>query len=187
MQDYQDGWLTVHKAIKGPNSNAPTRGTKNRGVRRLPVAQDLQAWIEWRLSHVTSEDRLRGPIALFPNPSARNGERRWIANTLREKWNRAAEGLVVRVKMYEGTEHAFASDALARGVDLHRLRDFLGHSDAHSAERYAKLAEVGRLDVPRRPPDLSLGRRGPENDEEKPFESGYLWRDGRDSNPQLPA
>jgi hypothetical protein len=42
--------------------------------------------------------------------------------------------------MYEGTKHAFASDAVARGVDLYRLRDFLGHTDARSTEKYAKLA-----------------------------------------------
>ena len=39
-------------------------------------------------------------------------------------------------------KHAFASDAVRRGVDLYRLRDFLGHTDARSTEKYAKLADV---------------------------------------------
>ena len=56
-------------------------------------------------------------------------------NALREEWNRVARSLGLEVKMYEGTKHAFASDAVARGVDLYRLRDFLGHTDARSTER----------------------------------------------------
>ena len=82
------------------------------------------------------------------------------------------------------TKHAFASDAIARGVDLYRLRDFLGHTDARSTEKYAKLADVGRLDVLRR---LSLTCRSPQNGEKNTSENGDLWRGGRDSNPQPPA
>jgi integrase len=144
VDDYQEGWIMLSKAKKGPNDNAPTRGTKNRQCRRLPVPEDLQEWITWRLSRVTSQDRLSGPVALFPNPTACNPEKRWIANTLRKEWNRAAKAVGIRVKMYEGTNHAFASNAIAAGVDLYRLRDFLGHKDARSTERYAKLADVGR-------------------------------------------
>ena len=131
-------------------------------MHRLPVPEDLRESIEWRFSLVTPESRLRGRVPLFPNPTARNREGRWIANTLREEWNAAASSVGVRVWMYEGTKHAFASDALARGGRIHNIRDFLGHTDARSAERYAKLADVGRLDVPRRPPDLSPGCRSPE-------------------------
>ena len=62
----------------------------------------------------------------------------------------------LRVKMYEGTKHTFATDAYERGVDLYRLRDFLGHTEHRSTVRYAKLAEVGRIEVLRPPSDLSL-------------------------------
>jgi len=89
--------------------------------------------------------------------------------------------------MYEGTKHAFASDAVARGVDLYRLRDFLGHTDARSTEKYAKLADVGKLEVLRPGRDLSLACRSRENAEKNTSDSGNLWRGGRDSNPQLPA
>ncbi|MHC4934504.1 MAG: hypothetical protein ACYTGV_20200 [Planctomycetota bacterium] len=83
--------LTISRAVKGPNANAPTRGTKGRSAAWIPVDEALQHWIEWRLVQVSKEAMLRGRIALFPNPSARNPERRWIANALREEWNRAAE------------------------------------------------------------------------------------------------
>jgi len=187
IDDYRDGWITIAKAVKGPNAHAPTRGTRNRKVRQLPVPEDLKFWIEWRLSQITPQERLNGPVALFQNPSASNPQKRWTANSLRKEWNRAAARIGVPVKMYEGTKHAFASDALARGISLHRVQDFLGHQDARSTERYAKLADSGRLDVLRRPVDLSLGCRPPEMDDKISLDSRHLWRGGRDSNPQLLA
>ncbi len=183
VDDYQEGWIMLSKAKKGPNDNAPTRGTKNRQCRRLPAPEDLQEWISWRLSRVTPQERLSGPVALFPNPTACNPEKRWIANTLREEWNRAAKAVGIRVKMYEGTKHAFASNAIAAGVDLYRLRDFLGHKDARSTERYARLADVGRLEVLRRTRDLSLACRSGDFRAENPSDDARFWRGGRDSNP----
>ena len=89
--------------------------------------------------------------------------------------------------MYEGTKHDFASDAIGRGVDLYRLRDFLGHTDQRSTKRYAKLAEVGRIEVLRPPRDLSLACRSQDLGDEKLRNEEELWRGGRDSNPQLLA
>ncbi len=90
--------------------------------------------------------------------------------------------------MYEGTKHAFASDAVGRGVDLYRLRDFLGHTDARSTERYAKLADVGKLEVlARRNPDLSLGCRSRDFGDQNVNDDTDLWRGGRDSNPSTIA
>jgi hypothetical protein len=88
---YHSGWITVSKAVKGPTSKAPVRGTKQRRIRRIPVSDELVKWIERRHGSVTCEQRLHGPVPLFPNPSARNRERRWTANALREEWNRACE------------------------------------------------------------------------------------------------
>ncbi len=73
VEDFHDGWLTISKAFKGPNSNAPIRGTKVRKVRRLPVDEALRDWIE---RYTDPRDRF-GNVPLFPNPAARNRERRW--------------------------------------------------------------------------------------------------------------
>jgi hypothetical protein len=101
--------------VKGPNANAPARGTKGRSAAWIPVDEELQRWIEWRLFQVSKEELLRSRIALFPNPTARNREKRWIANSLREEWNQAAARVGVRVRMYEGTKHSSATAWLAQG------------------------------------------------------------------------
>ena len=90
---------------------------------------------------MTAEDRLRGPVPLFPNPTARSADRRWTSNVPREEWNRACDEVGVRVRMYEGTKHAFASHGLRRNVAKEKLQKFLGHADARSTDRYAKLAD----------------------------------------------
>lgn len=56
MDDYHDGRLTVSKAVKGPNANAPVRGTKTRKVRRIPVDDDLRSWIQARIAAIPKEE-----------------------------------------------------------------------------------------------------------------------------------
>jgi integrase len=186
VSDYHEGWVTISKAVKGPSAHAPVRGTKTRKVRRLPVGEDLRDWIERRLASVTAQDRIRGPSPLFLNPTGRSADRRWTANALREEWNRACAQVGVRVRMYEGTKHAFASDALRRNVPKEKLQKFLGHADARSTDRYAKLADGALVDV-LRPADLSLACRSPKNAPEKPSNDAQFWRGGRDSNPGSPT
>jgi site-specific recombinase XerD len=59
--------------------------------------------------------------------------------------------------MYEGTKHAFASDAVRRGVGLELVQKYLGHADRRSTERYAKLADAGLLTVLRPSDQLKRG------------------------------
>ena len=63
-----------------------------------------------------------------------------LSNPLREEWNRAAEKVSVRVKMYEGTKHTSATEALRGGRRREEIQKALGHRDRRSTERYAKLA-----------------------------------------------
>ena len=63
-------------------------------------------------------------------------------------WDRACEQAVEqRFPLYESTRHSFATLALGRGADLHRVQKFLGHADSRTTERYAKLADSGLLSV----------------------------------------
>ncbi len=96
--------------------------------------------------------RLGGPPwakspALFPNPTSRNRERRWIANALREEWNRAARAVGVKVRMYEGTKHSSASRWHSSGMPLELVRRMLRHRDTRSTERYAKLADSALVEA----------------------------------------
>ena len=154
--DYQERddapGLMVSRAIKGPNANAPTGGTKTGEAHWIPMDDELRDWIEWRLKERRQALRLGGPAAfasttLFPNPTARNKDRRWIANALREEWNRAAKSVGVQVRMYEGTKHTSATAWRSSGMSLEMVRRMLRHRDARSTERYGKLADEALVEA----------------------------------------
>jgi integrase len=133
VADYANGWLIVDEAVKGSGSQAPIRGTKTGKGKRLPVGEVLEAWIaKW----VASSGRLTG-APLFVNP--RTGKR-WTHWALRDRWRDAAASVgVPNARLYEGTKHTMATDAVRRGVSERALQAFLGHSDARSTRRYARF------------------------------------------------
>ncbi len=141
VADYQDGWLTVDKAVKGPGADAPIRGTKTGKGKRLPGSDELREWIE---RHVDRVGRLSG-APLFVNP--RTGKR-FTHYALRDTWRRATEAVGLEgVRLYEGTKHTMATDAIRRGVSEHALQTFLGHADARSTRRYARISEHALIAV----------------------------------------
>lgn len=88
-------------------------------------------------------------------PSARALRHAWLMEriALRQEWNRAAKKVGVRVKMYEGTKHTSATEALRGGRRMEEIQKALGHKDRRSTERYAKFAEVTPVD------DIFRGRK----------------------------
>ncbi len=174
-------WLTIARAMKGPNSTARVGGPKERKIASIPLDEAAAEWIRWRIEARAAAMARGGPswllsTALFPNPTGRRAAHRWLSNALREEWNRARKraGVEVEVKMYEGTKHAFATDAVARGVPLEWVQKFLRHADRRSTERYARLANAGLVAVlPQRAPD------------EAPVRLGARWAPGlrRPENP----
>ena len=190
--------LRIGRAVKGPNANAPIGGTKTGETGWIPIDEELADWLDWRLRERREAIARGGPAwalsaALFPNPTSRNGDRRWIANTLREEWNRAAEPLGARVRMYEGTKHSSASRWHSSGMPLDLVRRMLRHRDARSTERYAELADSALVEAfgrHRSPPASDLQRARcahgvlmSQHRARKPKRG----RGGRDSNPQPPA
>jgi integrase len=138
--------LRIRRAIKGPNSTAPIGDTKTGEAAWIPIDEELAEWLRWRLGERREAVSRGGPAwalspALFPNPTSRNPERRWIANALRLEWNRAARSVGVKVRMYEGTKHSSASRWHSSGMPLELVRRMLRHRDARSTERYAKLSD----------------------------------------------
>jgi integrase len=168
----------VDKAMKGTASDSPIRGTRAGKAKRLPVGDELAEWIE---DHVDpSEPLVRAP--LFTNP--RTGVR-WSHWALRDRWIKAGKAVGIEgVRLYEGTKHTMATDAVPRGVSERALQTFLGHSDARSTRRYARMSDEALVSVlrPRDEPrdeDLSLACSPiatPRNSERK-------WRPQRESNP----
>ena len=65
----------------------------------------------------------------------------------------------MKVGLYVGAKHTFATDAAARGVSERALQTFLGHADVRSTRRYARLADGALLEV-LRPPRGADGARG---------------------------
>lgn len=111
--DYHDGWLTVSCARKGDRLDSPIRSTKTGKVKRLPVPEELQRWIE---THVPPERRLRGE-PLFVLPWSGRGLRpkgRWSGSSLRHTWITACKKVGVPLSLYVGTKRRFATDAAAR-------------------------------------------------------------------------
>ena len=171
VSDYRDGWLTVDKAFKGTHGSAPIRGTKTGSVKRLPVGEALTEWVG---KHVDPTARLRG-AALFVNP---NTGRRWTHCVLRDYWLRAANSVGLEgVRLYEGTKHTMATDAVRRGVAERALQAFLGHRDARSTRRYARLSDEALVTV-LRPRSLSPVCRQPIQAPPK-----YLKGQGRMASP----
>jgi integrase len=142
--------LNISRAVKGPNANAPTGGTKTGDAHWIPIDEDLEGWISWRLeqrAHAAVRPAAKAAAvawrstALFPNPTSRNSNRRWIANSLREEWNTAAATVGITVRMYEGTKHSAATGWRTSGMSLEMIQRMLRHRDSRSTERYAKLTD----------------------------------------------
>lgn len=140
--DFETATLTIGAAMKGPTSRAPRGSAKERNVRRIVVDGELASWIE---QHVARAGAITG-APLFVNPTARRGGKRWLAEALRQEWNRAAAKVGVRVRMYEGTKHTSATEALRGGRRMEEIQHALGHRDRRSTERYARLADVARVE-----------------------------------------
>ena len=51
------------------------------------------------------------------------------------------------ISLYEGCKHSFATDAHARGVPERNLQAILGHADARSTRRYARLQGNALVEV----------------------------------------
>jgi site-specific recombinase XerD len=60
---------------------------------------------------------------------------------MRRVWKAACTLTDVEISLYEGTKHSRATDLLRQGVSERVLQVLLGHRDARSTRRYARLAD----------------------------------------------
>jgi len=137
--DPEKGTLGVNKTMQGAGLDARVAHTKNRTARVKEVwDQQLREWLEWRLAQATPKRRLRGETALFPNPTARNTQKRWTVSRLEREWRRAcARAGVDYIPLQQGTRHSILT-MLGQSLPERVLRDFSRHRDAWSLDRYSK-------------------------------------------------
>jgi site-specific recombinase XerD len=150
VRDYRAGDLIVCRAVKGRHARSEVREAKERNVRVVGCDERLTAWIAWRLAQLTPAEKLKGTGRLFVNPHGRDHLGRWSHDGLEYVWRKACRKVGVVVGLYEGLKHATATDLLRRGESLETVQKFLGHKDARSTARYAKLADRNVSDAMRR-------------------------------------
>jgi len=86
----------------------------------------------------TPEARLRGEVALFWNPTARNGPKRWAPDALERDWNKACGKVGVRgVPFQQGTRHTTLT-ALSQELPERVLRQFSRHRSSQSLDHYTR-------------------------------------------------
>ena len=127
---------------------------KNRSAewRELWNAETVR-WIAWRIEQATPEARLRGEIALFWHPGARNRAKRWSTDPLEREWRRAcAAAKVAYVPFQQATRHTTLSH-LSKVLPERMLQAHSRHRDKRSLDAYT-LAKPEReaLVVAMRPP-----------------------------------
>ena len=99
---------------------------------------------EWIEKNVDLRERLNA-APLFTNP---NTGKRWSHWALGSRFKKAGRAVGIEgVKLYEGTKHTMATDAVRRGVSERALQTFLGHSDARSTRRYARMGDEALVSV----------------------------------------
>ena len=126
-----------HVGSKG-NIRKPRPVTKNRSAEVREVwSPALIEWLDWRLRQSTPEARLRGEVALFPNPTANNPAKRWGHQPVEEQWKKACDEVWIHVSFQQGTRHCILT-VLAGELPERMLQAFSRHKDAKSLGHYAK-------------------------------------------------
>jgi len=140
-------WLSVTKAMQTLSWDGEPGPTKNKRNRTVPIPDDLANAIEslWPASARLAADK-HAPMLV--NPRTR---RRWSHWGLRASWLRGCESAgAPGIPLYEGTKHSGATDMLARTKDRAAVRDYLGHTDARSTDKYAKVTSGALVDIAKR-------------------------------------
>jgi integrase len=139
LGDYSDGRLRVTKTIQGKGRNERIiEVTKNRSAETRELwSPALIEWLDWRVKRSSPEQRLRGEVALFPNPTARNPAKRWGHQPVEEEWKRACDEAWIHVSFQQGTRHCILTK-LAGELPERMLQAFSRHRDAKSLGHYTK-------------------------------------------------
>jgi len=127
LDDYRDGRLHVWRAIQGPRAKARlVERTRTRPRAGASCGMRFLAWIEWRFQQATPEARLRGEIALFWCPEARNRTKRCTPDPLERQWHQECDAAgVAFISFQQGTRHSMLTtrDAVVKALPRRRSDD----------------------------------------------------------------
>ncbi len=138
VDGWKDGKLNISHAVQGPRADARVHHTKNRSAEwREPWHPELLRWIGWRMTQLSGRAKLRGEVALFWNPKARNPAKRWTPDSMEREWHRACEEVGASIPFQEGTRHSTLT-AMGSTMSDRMLMNFSRHRDAKSLGRYSK-------------------------------------------------
>jgi hypothetical protein len=101
LSDWDGKRLRVSKAVQGSSRSTPIANKTENDAREVREVwhPELQRWLVWRVEQATPECRLRGEVALFWNPAARNPAKRWTSDTAEREWRRACKAVGVDVPL----------------------------------------------------------------------------------------
>lgn len=136
------------------STNVLRNTTKNKKNRIIPVHPDF-------LSILLKSSRDKLPEAfLFTNPRTGNP---YSDTTLKEIWYKAIKKTDIKITMYEGLRHSFASQRASAGMPLYLISKVLGHSDIRVTQRYAHTSlDALRIVVENKPAeDKTVTRLSP--------------------------
>lgn len=98
--------------------------------RRVPASADLADWLS----------KYWGPRERLANgPLFTNGRGRFSHWALQSRWGTACKVVGVKIGLYEGTKHSFATAVTALGAPERALPEMQGHADVRSTRLYAQL------------------------------------------------
>lgn len=120
--------ITIQRAF---SLNILRNTTKNKRIRVIPIHPDF---IE--ILSQCSRDKLPEAF-VFTNP--RTGKS-YADTTLREIWYVATKKAGIKITLYEGVRHSFASQRVSNSISLYLVSKCLGHSDLRVTQRYAQVS-----------------------------------------------
>jgi integrase len=178
--------LAVYKAFQGPQLDTKIGTTKNRSASwREVYDEERLKWLNWRMEQATAEARLRGEVALFWCPEARNVAKRWSEDPMAQAWRRACRDAgVPHIPLYQGTKHTTATALAEGGIGVYVLKALGGWKDARSAEKYLHVSPAREAIVQHLGTARHRAGTAAEKHARALNENEHLWRGGRDSNPQ---
>ena len=107
---------------------------KGRKDRRVSLSPDALASIQQCLAQ---QPGIRAQGYIFWN--RKRAERPLSVKAIQKKMERYAKAAGITASCHS-LRHTFASNLLEHGAEVVAIRDFLGHSQIASSERYAKLS-----------------------------------------------
>jgi integrase len=87
-------------------------------------------------AQATPESRLRGEVALFCHPSARNTEKRWSTDPFRKAWVQACEDAGVPFVSFQQASRHTTLSQLAKVLPERMLQAHSRHRDKRSLDPY---------------------------------------------------